>query len=63
MFILIGLIGLAISIAAFWYCLPRHGRLMPLVDTVWEPYSVIVITMVKILSLDAIAVGVVDLLV
>ena len=63
MFIIVGLLGLAISIAAFWYCLPRHGRLMPLVNTVWEPYIVIIITMGTILSLGALAVGVVDLFV
>ena len=63
MFILVGVVGLAISAVAFWYCLPRHGRLMPLVNTVWEPYIVIVITMSMILSFGAIAIGVVDLFV
>ena len=36
---------------------------MPLVNTVWEPYIVIVITMSMILSFGAIAIGVVDLFV
>lgn len=61
MFILIGALGLAISVAAFLSCLPKNGRTMPLVGTVWEPYVAIFVTMGSILSFGAMAMGIVDI--
>ena len=55
-----GLLTFAASIAAFWWALPRNGKLMPLVGTVWEPYVAIAITMGTILGFGAVAVSIVD---
>jgi hypothetical protein len=60
MFFIVGVIGLTVSLVAFWYCLPKDGRLMPLVGTMWEPYVAIALTMGSILSFGAIAISVVD---
>ena len=34
----IGIVILAVTAVAFWYCLPRGGRLHRFVDTELEPY-------------------------
>jgi len=33
-----GVIVFVLSAIAFWYCLPRDGKLHRFVDTEWEPY-------------------------
>src|SRR5262245_18757118 len=33
-----GVVAFVLSAIAFWYCLPRDGKLQRLVDTEWEPY-------------------------
>ena len=60
LFLGLGVFGLAASLAVFWYCLPKNGKMMPLVGTVWEPYVAIAITMGCILSVGSIAVAIVD---
>ena len=63
MFLVVGIIGFAASIAAFWYSLPKNGRTMPLVGTIWEPYVAITITMGSILSFGAMAIGIFGLII
>jgi len=33
-----GVVVFVVTAIAFWYCLPRDGKLHRLVDTEWEPY-------------------------
>ncbi len=33
-----GVIVFVLTAIAFWYCLPRDGKLHRFVDTEWEPY-------------------------
>jgi hypothetical protein len=33
-----GVVVFILTAIAFWYCLPRDGKLHRLVDTEWEPY-------------------------
>jgi hypothetical protein len=54
---LFGVLGLAASIAALWYCMPRNGRVMPLVDTMFEPYVAIAISLGLVTSIASIAAG------
>ena len=61
MFLLLGILGFTVSFAALWFSLPKNGRTRPFVNTVWEPYVAIALTIAFTLSVVAIAIGIADL--
>lgn len=57
-----GLIVLAVTAIAFWYCLPRGGKMHRFVGTELEPYVGVAFTTGVALSFSLTLSGVLDLL-
>jgi hypothetical protein len=54
----VGILGVIALL--FWRSLPRHGKMHPLVGTVWEPYFAILFVSVAALGFGMIAGWAVD---
>ena len=57
-----GVVVFVLTAIAFWYCLPRDGKLHRFVDTEWEPYVSVAICSGVALSFTMILSGLINLL-
>jgi hypothetical protein len=57
-----GVIVFVLTVIAFWYCLPREGKLHRFVDTEWEPYVGVAFCSAVALGLTMMLSGVLSLL-